>query len=306
MDIARLSPVLLLPLIVSIGFIASRVGWIDREHAGILPQIIVNIAYPAMILTSVTSVDIRLLTTESVIVIVATLVITFALYGLGVVALRRYGNAQRRPIIVLALTVGNIAYMALPIIRMLFGEAGVYYAMLHSAAQDLAIWTVCYAYFAGGGTFSGFKLRKMVSPAFVMLALGIVLSLAGIELGGVVEETLVMISKMTTPIALLYVGCIIAGKDYKWKLDRDSVLVALTKVILIPIVVFCVLRLCRVPNHLTWMLTIMFGSPVTVLGTVWAQQFNLDMSFAIRSSVLLIVLFLTVACAGVVVYSSFF
>jgi predicted permease len=303
---ADLSPVLYMLLLLGTGFALGKGRLLRSEHIGALPALLLNIAYPALIIRSVTTVDVRSLAAESIAVVVVTMAVTLALFFVGRRVLRGHKNAARRPLIIFSMAIGNIVYVALPVIRAVFGDIGVYYTMLHSTAQDVIIWTLYYALFVGGGVLRGMKLKKLVSPCFIALIIALVLAVLGIRPQGVFDDFLSGLGALTIPLALVYVGGVLAlsGSIRDWIPDRDTVMISVAKVLIVPLAVFGVMQLVPVSLEIRVLLAVCFSAPATVMSTIWAGQYGFDEKFSIKVLISSTLLFLVAAGVFIVLYGS--
>lgn len=291
---ADFSPLLVLMLVILIGFTARRLNLIQEEAVSALPAILMNIAYPALILTSVDAVDLGGLARESLAVIAGTLLITLLLFFAGLLALRGYTNGRRKPLLLFNLAVGNITYVVLPVIKAVFGDTGVYYAILHSTAQDLLIWSIYYGYFRSGGGKDALRLKKLISPCLLALAAAVLMAVTGTPLKGTAEAVIRPISNLAVPLALLYIGGVLGGQReaVRWLPDRTVVLLSAVKVLLLPFAVYGFMLLIPVSGDIRLLMGLAFAAPATLMSTVWAKQFNCDYEFSIKLLIFSTVLFL--------------
>ncbi len=296
------SSLILMLMLICTGFVLSRVKLLRREQTSALPGLLLNMAYPALIIKSVTSVDVGRLAKESLIVAGVTAAVTLALFVLGTVLLKRYKDAKRRPLILFSMAVGNIAYVALPVVRMLYGDVGVYYTILHSTTQDVMIWTLYYAYFVGGGTLKGFKPKKILSPGFAAIVLGVLLAAFGIKPLGTVAMFLEALAALTVPLALVYIGAVLASykKSSDWMPDRDTCLISVIKVLVLPAAVYGIMWLVPADAELRLMMALFFAAPVTVLSTIWAKEYGFDYHFSVKALIFSTLLFLLAAGATII------
>jgi len=278
------SPLIELLILMMVGFVSRRFNLVKDEHVNALPAVLLNIVYPALVLTSVTSVDISSLASESIIVIAATFIITLVLYFTGQIVLKNYKNYERKPIILFNLAIGNIAYVVLPVIRAVFGDVGVYYALLHATTQDILIWTAYYGYFHSGGGRNKTQLKNLISPCFLALIVSVILAVLRVKFTGVAESVLKPLSGLTIPLALIYIGGALgACSDLKrWLPDMDTIILSVTKVIILPFVVYMLMLLIPMSHDLRILMALVFSAPATLMSTVWAKQFNCDYEFSIK------------------------
>lgn len=278
------SPLIIIFATMMTGFIARRFNLLKDEHINALPGVLLNIAYPALIITSVSSVNLGNLAGESMIVIISTFIITLMLYFTGKVTLTKYENYERKPILVFNLAIGNITYVVLPVIKAVFGDIGVYYAVLHSSTQDILIWTLYYVYFQSIGGKNKLNMKKLISPCSVALMVSVILAAFKIELTVVAEAVLNQLSGLTVPLALIYIGGVLgACTDIRrWMPDKETIILSFIKVVFLPLLVYGLMICIGAPNYLRILMALVFSAPATLMSTVWAKQFDCDYEFSIK------------------------
>lgn len=302
---ADFSSVVFMLILITLGFCFKKFHILNSPHIDTLPALLLSIAYPALIIVSVTSVDVRTLAVESVYIVAITVIVTLMLFFVGRVILRKYNDVSRKPLIIFSMAVGNIVYVALPVIRAVFGDIGVYYAMLHSTTQDFIIWTLYYSYFVGRGKFEGVNLKKLVSPCFIALVVAIVLAAFGIKPSGVIFDVLGALGGLTIPLALVYVGGVLAtyNNAKSWMPDKDTIWISVVKVLVVPVIVFGVMQLVPVATETRLFMAVCFSAPATVMSTIWAKQYDYDYHFSIKTLMFSTVIFIIAASVFIVLYS---
>jgi predicted permease len=298
MNVDYSSLVFMLVLIV-LGFILIKIKLLQVSHIDALPSILLNVAYPALIINSITSVDVRSLVKEGIVIVLVTLAITLLLFVVGIAILRKYKNKERKPLILFAMAIGNTAYVALPVIYAVFGNIGVYFITLHNSVQDVLIWTLYYAYFVGGGNLKSITIKKLITPTLIALIIAIILAIFSIKPQGVVADLLQALAGLTVPLALIYIGGVLAGysnlKD--WSPDRDTLIISISKVFIIPLLVFGIMQFIPVSLELKLFMTVIFSAPMPLIGIIWAKQYGYDSVFSIKVLLFSTLLFLIAAVA---------
>jgi len=92
---ADYSSVLYMVLLIATGFALVKTRLLRGDHIGALPALLLGVAYPALIINAVTSVDVRSLAAQSVWVVGVTIAVTLALFFAGRLVLRRYNTVCR-------------------------------------------------------------------------------------------------------------------------------------------------------------------------------------------------------------------
>lgn len=286
--------ILFMFILIILGFILVKIKLLNEINLNTFPVILLNISYPALIINSITSVDVRSLVKEGIIVIVVTLVMTLMLFFIGIKILKKYNNTGRKPLILFSLVIGNTAYVALPVIYAFFGDVGVYFMTLHNFVQDILIWTIYYAYFVGNGHFKSITIKKLISPTLISLILAVTLAIFKIRPSGLFANVLQSLANLTVPLALIYIGGVLAGysnlKD--WSPDRDTIILSISKVLVLPLIVFGIMQFIPVSNELKLLMAVIFSAPMPLLGIIWAKQYNYDYVFSIKALLFSTVLFL--------------
>lgn len=294
---ADYSSLLFMLVLIVLGFIFIKIRLLQAIHIDAIPVILLNVAYPALILNSVISVDVNSLAREGIVVVLVTLVITLLLFFCGIAILKKYKNIERKPLVLFAMAIGNIAYVALPVIRSVFGDIGVYFTMLHNSIQDVIIWTLYYAYFVGGGNFKSITIKKFISPSFVALIIAIALAIFRIKPQGVIDNLLQTLAGLAVPLALIYIGGVLAShsrfKD--WKPDRDTIIISVAKVFVIPLIVFGIMQFVPVGHELKLLMAVVFSAPASIMSTIWAKQYGCDYAFSIKTLLFSTLLFFVAA-----------
>ncbi len=130
-------------LIIAIGYFSAHFRVFSEDTVAIIPQLLMNIFYPALIFASFLQIDIGSLTGSGLPVFSATIVFTLSLYWVSGILLRKKPPEQQM-LIRFQAAIGNVTYAAIPLFSVFFGPSATIIAIVHSTAQDLLIWSVYY------------------------------------------------------------------------------------------------------------------------------------------------------------------
>ena len=106
-----LSGLFYLILTVAIGYGASAAKLLPEKTADILPQLLFNICYPAMILETFLTVDVETVLGTGLPVVLATVIATLILLVLGLVLFRK-APEDKRVLYIFLMGIGNVTYVA--------------------------------------------------------------------------------------------------------------------------------------------------------------------------------------------------
>ena len=82
----------------------------------------------------------------------------------------------------------------------------------------------------------------LLNPGVVAVFLGLIRMLGQIPLPGFVDTAIASMGGCTSSISIIVVGSILAEVDYRTILDRDAVLVALVRLLLLPLCALVALK----------------------------------------------------------------
>ena len=170
-------------LTIFIGYFAAKSRLLPVEAADVLPAVLINICYPAMILDTFTHIDTDALLHTGLPVALATLGVTVVLFFASLWMFRRQ-PARRKPLLCIMTGIGNTSYVAIPLLSVFLGAEGMFIAIINSAVQDILIWTLYHPLFLGAGTKDKKELLRKIftSPCLIAAVAGVVLAACRVTL----------------------------------------------------------------------------------------------------------------------------
>lgn len=288
----QMSALVFLLLTVCIGYFAAKTGLIS-DHAGDgFVQLLFNICYPAMILETFATVDVSVLLGTGLPVLVATAIVTLAVFALCLPLYRKLPGDQRA-LLILMTTVGNVTYVATPMFSVFLGAEAVMVAVINCSAQDPIVWGINHPMMLKSKSGSNNFVKEVLgNPCLVATAVGIVIVALGIKIPGFLLDTVSKIAATTTPIALLLVGMLIKQYGmFSWIHDKKALLYSAVKVLVMPVIIFAVLT-PFLELKTTILLAFLFGTPGPLLAVAWAKKYDVLIEFAIHSFICSTLLYL--------------
>ena len=295
----KIAELLFFVLVIALGYLAVHFRLVPSESASFLPPFLMNICYPALILTSIIHMPLESMLKSGLFSVVATFLITLLLFFLSKYLFRHQPD-KRQAQLRFQLGVGNVIYVSIPLLGAILGPEFFFVAIMHAVSQDILIWTLYYPMSLGlaSGQSEKTGLRLLKSPCILALILALILRFAGLELPGPVSYTVARLSDMVAPAALVYMGFLLYRYGiFKWARDPIAIKYALVKTVVIPIAVTAILL--PLTDVLTAVvLGMLFGSSAPTVSIVWAEGHKGDLPLAINcflSSTLLHILLTLVA-----------
>lgn len=220
-------------------------------------------------------------------------------------AVRHADESVERPLR-LAAVFSNAGFMGIPLEQAVLGNEGVFYGIVYVVVFNLFIWswglrTMCAA--GNGERGMGNRVKMIVNPGTVGLALGAPLFFCSVKLPDVVGAPVHHMANLNTPLAMIVIGYCLAGARFGRVLRMGSVYVATAiRLLLCPLLVIAALYPLRasLDRNLMLAMVIAASAPVAAMVSMFATKYrrDVDVSVAVVSgSTLLSVLTMPVVIA---------
>ncbi len=237
-----LSAVLLVLMIISVGYVFGRLGWMRKEHKKFTIKLIINVGMPALCAYNIfTQFSIEMLNSTGYLVLLPILsMATTLILGVVISRLLRIERVRRGGFIVMC-AFSNSIFIGLPMCGELFGEAAVTYVMFFYLVNTSLFWTIGNSLIQRSADKEGTKhsfvhdAKRMATPPLITLLVCIPLLLIGFEPPGLVISFCSYLGNIVTPLALLYVGYLLFETGIKnIRMDRGMTAVMLMRFIVAP------------------------------------------------------------------------
>ena len=277
-------------LVILIGAICRRVGWLNRESDHSLASLITNVLLPAYFAS-------RILAAPQFDSILSTwqppafgFALTSLGFGLAFLFAKRIGpkvglksDSQQRAF---ALCVGicNYGYIPLPLAESFYPEA-VVPLILHNVGVELALWSVGVAIISGG---SGWTWHKMlISPPFlaVIIACCVQPLLDPAQIPNMLAFVFDTLGNCAIPVGLLLSGAIMMDflSDSSWMKSYTVPVIAIVfRQFFMPCLMIATALLCSVGPQLKEVILLQAAMPAAVFPIVLVRLYDRDTTVSIQ------------------------
>jgi predicted permease len=287
-----LGRMLTLFIVLAVGFCAHKLKIMTETTDKLLSKLVVNIAVPCTIILSVTTGGENVAGGSGV----AFLGISFAVFALAlllalfVTKLFR-GKIRDGGLIAFMMAFGNVAFMGFPVCQAIFGDASMFFVALFNIPFTLLVYSYGIVMVSGksagasetetessnaaiSSPFS-LNLRLLLNPSLISALAALALFALGLRPPEIVLGSIELISRMTTPAAMLIIGSSLSSVSPRtvfgeWRLY----LLAAVKLIIIPVATWLALR-PFVSDPLTLgVLTALSGMPAATSAPMLAYEYG--------------------------------
>lgn len=277
-------------LIMLVGFIAYKKDYINDNASKKLSSIVVNIANPALILSSILSMDHTVTGKDlmTTVVIAAALFAGLLLISIFVPALFRVDRQSYGAYRVMTVF-SNIGFMGFPIISSVFGSSALLYATLFLIPYNVLIYT--YGIHTMKANKEGEKEKLNLGQIFnigvIACVLAIILFACQVKLPDFLASGITMLSNLTAPLSMMVIGASMAVIDFKNLLsDYKLLLFSLFKLLLLPILGTLLVKQFVSNEVICGVTMVMLATPVGSMTAMLAQEYDGDYELASKGVML--------------------
>ena len=270
-------------LLLAAGFIARKTRVIDEVSTNRLSTVIVKIGQPFLLISSLISLD---YSSENLKMGLLTLGLSFGLHIfmalLSFIFSKSFRKDPNKQISEFALIFTNCGFIGFPIINSIYGSKGLFCGAFYLVGFHLFLWT--WGVFALSRGRDDIKL----TPKKIFINYGTIPSIIGIALFLLpfrMPEAIISFSKylsgLCTPVSLLITGALIASRSPR-KLFGNimTYVISLFKLVVIPVLTACILRLLGLEPFFIVFGTVMAALPSASVISMFTELYSMDSGYS--------------------------
>ena len=268
-----------------IGFLIVKTGYVAAENKNAISKIIVRVALPCLIISSISSKDLeKELLGNIFLTFLLSLFCIITLFVVGITAaklLRLSGTTKT--VHKLLTSLGNVIFFGYPIIYALYGEMGFFYAIIYWLLNDLFLWTVGVFLFSKDNKEKnqGSVLKNLLNPNTISFGIAVLMFIFGIKLPPVIAPAFEGVGALTTYLSMIFIGMALATVDTKKVLKSWGVFVALIlKLIIMPLAFIFIFRTIPLDKMILSVIILEAAMPAQTVLTILANDYDSDYEYA--------------------------
>lgn len=259
------------------GFVCGKTGVMDQDSNRAVSRLVAKLTNPMLALSSVmtgqrlmTNLQVLELTLVAVGCYVFLIGTSFLIPKLLHVP-RESGGLYRFMYIF-----SNIGFIGYPIVGALFGDGALFHVTIFVLFFNLLCWSYGAQTITGENLFH-FHWGLFKIPCVAGSLLAYVIYLSGLRVPQPVSEICSMIGGLTSPLAMLIIGCSLAMYPVKTVFTNWRVYaLAVIKMVLLPVIAFFVLRLFLKDELMLGVAVVTLCMPVATSTTILSYECHAD------------------------------
>jgi len=288
-NLVVIQQVAILFLLIVVGYCVKKLNVVSEKINKEISSLVINVTLPAFLITAMGSAFSK----EKLMNSWWLVVISFSIYAAAILFSYIFVRVmkiegRKKDIYQYIVVFANTGYMGYPVVSAIYGKEGVFYAAIYNLAFSILIWSFGVYLMKRTDAESGDNkqtlgsvLKKMISPGLCAVIIGFSLFLFSIELPITIRRTLEMIGGATTPLSMMFIGFILAEIPVRDMIDGWKMLiVTLVRLIILPLSVFGVLKVCGATGYLLSIPVMITAMPAAANTAILAARYNNDYRLA--------------------------
>ena len=271
----NLEVMVVLFIIVILGYVACKLGYMGDKFDKKLSSIVVDITCPLLVLSSVMGDELPDRTLILPLLGVGFLTyILLLVFGFWVPRLITK-NHDDQGMIGFALMFANVGFIGYPIVSSIFGPHAVFYAALLNMPNTFFILTAGVMLINGEYSLKQFNPKVLVSPAMLGAFLAAIIVALGIHTPDIIARPVTMVGNITVPAALMIIGSSMAKLPIREIIGSPKVYItALLRLTIVPLSIYFLFKACGVSDLVNNINTVVIAMPVASFGTMFCLKYG--------------------------------
>ncbi|WOX56535.1 MULTISPECIES: AEC family transporter [unclassified Methanoculleus] len=273
--------IFILVLLIAAGYVAVATKIVDPRATRGLSGLLINITLPALIVASmqVPFTPERLAGAETLVLATGALyIISFAIAWAVSKAMRV--PATEEGVFQFAIVFGNVGFMGFPVALTLFGPDSLFYVAIFNLIFNILVFSVGIMMLTGGKG-KEFDLRLLVNPGIAASIVGLALFLGSVEIPSPVIDSIDLLGGVTTPLAMIIVGAMLATFPAREMIGNWRIWVASAVLLLAVPAAYCYLIAPFFPDpYISGIMITMAAMPAAANTVIFAEQYGADSKLA--------------------------
>ena len=271
----NLEVMVVLFIIVILGYVACKLGYMGDKFDKKLSSIVVDITCPMLVLSSVMGDELPDRTLILPLLGVGFLTyILLLVFGFWVPRLITK-NHDDQGMIGFALMFANVGFIGYPIVSSIFGPHAVFYAALLNMPNTFFIFTAGVMLIKGEYSLKQFNPKVLVSPAMLGAFLAAIIVALGIHTPDIIARPVTMVGNITVPAALMIIGSSMAKLPIREIIGSPKVYItALLRLTIVPLSIYFLFKACGVSDLVNNINTVVIAMPVASFGTMFCLKYG--------------------------------
>lgn len=267
-------------IIIAIGYIMRRFKVLRPDDASVLNKIVINIAIPSLIFTTIYDIDLSILHVIAPIPLICIAV--GAISGIIAYVFAKIKKYHHKAVwsIVLTSAMFNSGFLGYPVVLGVFGIDGLVRAVFYDlGSMMLFIVFGVLLLLIFGGKYTTILKRAFIFPPLLAVILALILNFINFDIGFLAFKTLEYLSNAAIPLIMIALGLSLEFRGIKENINAVFS-VSVIKLLIAPLIASIIVLISGMGSLERQVTIIEAAMPSAMLSLVLAITYDLDVKIA--------------------------
>ncbi len=277
--------IVLMFILMAVGFLVNKIGFLHVQTSDDLTNILLTVIGPCLIVKAFEQRFSQQRLHQLLIVGGAVIVSYLVQVVLSPLVFKKVSDDNTRHIMIYSSIYPNVGFLGIPLASALFGNNGVFFAVVSMAVFNIFNWSHGVTVFRKKVQSFWLVLKQIIiNPNIIAIIIGMIIFVFSLHLPSLVDQAVSYIGSANTPLSMIVVGSSLANA----KFDRKSVAPPVIGSILLrnliyPILTLFILLLFKISGVALSVSLLLAACPVASLGVLFTLQAHRDVSPAVSA-----------------------
>jgi hypothetical protein len=273
-----INQLLVLFTVMFVGYVMGKLNILDGHANKKLTSFVVYVSTPALIISgmtdrSVVNADVNLIQIVGISVICYIFLFILTLFTPQLLRVPKEDYGIYKFMVMFS----NVGFMGFPVISSIYGRGAILYAALFNLPFNLLLYTLG-IYFVSMHTSEkkfDFNWKTFLNAGVVAVAIGLFLFVTKLRLPMFIEDSIVMVGDLTTPLAMLIIGVSLTNIPFKSVLLNTRIYIfSFLKLIVYPAITMLIVSSLIDHEMLIGVAVVIVGMPVAANAVMLSKEFE--------------------------------
>lgn len=278
-----LTTVITMFIILIIGYLARKIGYVNDVSSKFLSNFIICVAQPFMLFGAIITIEYSIDNIKTgAFIIIFGIIIHIILAVIAFAATLKFKESNERRLTEYSMIFANCGFLGFPILKSMFGDMGLFWGSFYVIVFNLMSWT--YGMYVLSKTCSAIKMsfvKIFVNYGTTPCLIGLAVFFTRVKLPSPVMNAIDYMGSLCTPLTLIIVGGLIATIPIRQLFTNFKIFyLALFKLFINPIVIALLCKLIGLETDMILFGTVMAALPTAANTVMFSERFEIKSDYA--------------------------
>lgn len=274
-----LQKILVLFAMIMLGYVAYKKDMLNDNAVKKLSSIVVNIANPALIVSSVLDSSINDISNKKILLVsvISIIMYTALILVSRIIALILPVKSESKGMYQAMMIFSNIGFMGFPLLKSIYGNKSLIYASIVVMFFNILIYTYGVYIMNKEEFIKKFKIKNILNNGVIACFIMMFILVFKIQIPSILADGIISVGGMVVPASMMIIGASLATIQLKELFsDKWLVFFSIIRMILIPFIGYIIATQFIKDKMLLGIIVTMLAVPVGSLVAMLAQEYDRD------------------------------